>query len=175
MSCLSQGGTPEDCSRKFGVRLELTQFLAQTDLIRHGPIKLLFQDNKGAAIDIVALHVNGDLVVFGQDPVPGAPVGPSIILRVTDIDRPLRRFPQFGDSGLEVLELQQALTDRGFPAATDGKWGDETAKALDDFGRSQGFLVFIHPPGTARLIEKVWPALHLPVDQNGVPGLLDTR
>jgi hypothetical protein len=171
LACLVQGGTPEDCSQKFGVRLELTEFFAQTDKIAHGPVKLLFQDNTGADAEPAAIH--GDVVVFGQDPVPNAPVGPNIILKITVMPPPpLGRFPRRGDRGLEVLELQQALTDRGFPVTTDGVFFDETEAAVVAFAHKENIPVpmFIAPP-----LRRIWTALGLPIDQSGVPGLLDTR
>src|ERR1700745_1606587 len=53
-----------------------------------------------------------------------------------------------GDRGLEVLELQQALTNRGFPVATDGVFGDETKRTVVAFFHSVNIPVpaFISPP-----------------------------
>jgi peptidoglycan hydrolase-like protein with peptidoglycan-binding domain len=48
----------------------------------------------------------------------------------------LGRFSQKGDTGFEVLELQQALTDRGYATKTDGHWGDETEQQIRAFTRS---------------------------------------
>jgi peptidoglycan hydrolase-like protein with peptidoglycan-binding domain len=80
-------------------------------------------------------------------------------------------FPQTsGDRGLEVLELQQALTNQGFPVATDRVFGDETKRTVVAFFHSVNIPVpaFISPP-----VRRIWPLLGLPIDKTGVPGLLD--
>jgi hypothetical protein len=181
-ACLRGGGTPAVCSQKSGLDLVLTQFFAQTDLMAHGPIKLLFKAIDGTDLDIVAIH--GTTAVFGHEPIAGKQINPGeqFTFRIAptepvpgaEISR-LGRFPVKGDTGFEVLELQQALTDHGFPTKTDGHWDDETEKQRIAFAHSVGLLTFISVPAHqndhAATIERVWLTLGLPINEVGMPGL----
>lgn len=76
--CLKDGGTPEVCSQKSGLSLELTQFWAQTDLTGHfdlGPIPLKFLTMDGTEVDLVALQ--GLSAVFGHLPLAGFEIIPA--------------------------------------------------------------------------------------------------
>jgi hypothetical protein len=179
--CLQGGGPPEACSQKTGLSLELTKFWSQTDLHGHfdqGQIPLKFQLMDGTEVDLVALQPIA--AIFGAAPLAGSEIipGRAVVLRLGPANPPLGmphlgRFPQKGDTGFEVLMLQAALTDHGFPTATNGHWDDETEKQRIAFAESVGLLVFIHVPGDkhAATIQNVWQALRLPINEAGVPGL----
>jgi peptidoglycan hydrolase-like protein with peptidoglycan-binding domain len=46
-----------------------------------------------------------------------------------------------GDQGVEVLELQQALSSAGYPVVVDGEFGPQTAAALRAFQAASGLTV----------------------------------
>jgi peptidoglycan hydrolase-like protein with peptidoglycan-binding domain len=46
-----------------------------------------------------------------------------------------------GDQGVEVLELQEALSSAGYPVVVDGEFGPQTAAALRAFQAASGLTV----------------------------------
>jgi hypothetical protein len=172
IGCLRRGGSPEDCSVTSGLRLDLTQFFALTDVFSDGPVKLLFQNKDKQPIKLQDFDFVNP-TIFGQAPAPGLMAGPGIgsavLLRVTGFSSFLGRFPIPGDSGLEVLQLQQALEIQGFLTETSGIFDDATKVALRAYRDAHGV---INPLGTSlnrTLINKVWIPLGLPVDKDGRP------
>jgi hypothetical protein len=180
--CLKNGGTPEVCSQKTGLSLELTQFWAQTDLSGSDggqiKVKVIFRDGPQSFF-LNQIQIGGAL--FGTDPLAGIEIVPgrTVFLNMGPRDPAegiphLGRFPLKGDTGFEVLMLQQGLTVHGFPTKTDGHWGDETEQHRLSFAASVGLLTFHvphHSDDHFATIERVWDALRLPLREGGVPGL----
>lgn len=59
------------------------------------------------------------------------------IPKATQVFKPSLRF---GSSGLEVKELQFALTSKGFKVAADGDYGEATQKAVRAYQTSMGLV-----------------------------------
>jgi hypothetical protein len=138
-------------------------------LVEHGPNPLKFVLNDDKLVDINTLHP--PLAIFGTSPLAGFEIisGHNVILRLqfaaigTTVPQ-LLRFPKLGDTGFEVLELQQALAERGFTTKTDGHWDDDTTQAIGAFTQAE------HHSPVSFLIERIWQALGLPLREGGVPG-----
>jgi len=171
LRCLNvDGGTPEVCSQKTGLSLELAQFWAQTDPRGSDggqiKVKVIFMDGPQSFF-LDQIQIGG--AIFGTDPLAGIEIG-TVFLNMGPRDPAegmphLGRFPQKGDKGFEVLMLQQGLTTHGHPTKTNATWDDATDQQLGAFTQS-----LPHSP-LSFLIERIWRALGLPINEAGLPGL----
>ena len=171
IGCLRRGGSPEDCSVTSGLRLDRTQFFALTDVFSDGPVKLLFQ-NKDK-------HLSNfrTLILLTRPSSAGSGTGLdgrawywiSGLAQSYGVQQLSGRFPIPGDSGLEVLQLQQALEIQGLSHRNERDFDHAAKVALRAYRDAHGV---INPLGTSlncTLINKVWIPLGLPVDKDGRP------
>ena len=91
--CLKNGGTPEVCSQRTGLSLELTQFWAQTDPrgFDGGQIKVKVIDTDATQSAFLA-EFQSLGAIFGTDPLAGIDLTPgrTVFLRMAAEGRPRR-------------------------------------------------------------------------------------
>jgi hypothetical protein len=82
-------------------------------------------------------------VPFDQMPVPPPPAVAPTPVAVAPVAKPVPAGPSIDPASLKNVQnyVNQAMLDKWPPVAVDGKWGPETARALMQWGKTQGLNV----------------------------------